>query len=56
MLLAASFCWLAGAYALSCDHIDQQKKPILIRDHKIKWPLVQPLMRATFPLILDLCG
>ena len=29
--------WLAGAYASSSDHLDQHKKPVLIRDHKIKW-------------------
>ena len=31
------FRWLAGAYALSSDHLDQHKKPVLIRDHKMKW-------------------
>ena len=29
--------WLAGAYAPSSDHLDQHKKPVLIRDHKMKW-------------------
>ena len=29
--------WLAGAYASLSDHLDQHKKPVLIRDHKMKW-------------------
>ena len=33
MLLAASFPW---AYASSSDHLHQHKKPVLIRDHKMK--------------------
>ena len=28
---------LAGAYALSFDHLDQHEKPVLIQDHKMKW-------------------
>ena len=29
--------WLAGAYRSSGSHLDHQRKPILIRDEKIKW-------------------
>ena len=29
--------WLAGTYESASDHLDQHKKPVLIRGHKIKW-------------------
>ena len=29
--------WLAGACKSCCSHLDHQRKPVLIRDDKIKW-------------------
>ena len=29
--------WLAGVYKSSGSHLDHQRKPVLIRDEKIKW-------------------
>ena len=29
--------WLAGAYRSSGSHLDHQRKPVLMRDEKIKW-------------------
>ena len=33
--LLPAFVWLAGAHALSSDHLDQHKKPVLLLDHQM---------------------